>query len=94
MLCLAGRLARLGFLADLLSRPVLVGYMAGIAVIMIAGQLGRVMGIEVFGDSPLEQIRYAVRHVADADPVTVLLTGGMLAFLLLVHRFAPRLLAR
>ena len=57
LLCLAGRLARLGFLADLLSRPVLVGYMAGIAVIMIAGQLGRVMGIEVFGDSPLEQIR-------------------------------------
>ena len=29
--------------------------------------------------------------MADADPVTVLLTGGMLAFLLLVHRFAPRL---
>jgi sulfate permease, SulP family len=91
LLCIAGRLARLGFLADLLSRPVLVGYMAGIAVIMIAGQLGRVLGIEVLGDSPLEQIRYAVRHVADADPVTVLLTGGMLAFLLLVHRFAPRL---
>ena len=34
-------LARLGFLADLLSKPVLVGYMAGVAVIMIAGQLGK-----------------------------------------------------
>jgi high affinity sulfate transporter 1 len=91
LLCLAGRLARLGFLADLLSRPVLVGYMAGIAVIMIAGQLGRVMGIDVLGDSPLEEIRYALRHMAEADPVTVLLTGGMLVFLLLAHRFAPRL---
>ena len=38
-LCLLGRLAGLGFLADLLSKPVLVGYMAGIVVIMISGQL-------------------------------------------------------
>ena len=34
-------LARLGFIADLLSRPVLVGYLAGVALIMIAGQLRR-----------------------------------------------------
>ena len=34
-LCVIGWLARLGFLADLLSKPVLVGYMAGIAVVMI-----------------------------------------------------------
>ena len=35
-------LLRVGFVADLLSRPVLVGYMAGVAVIMITGQLRRV----------------------------------------------------
>ena len=35
------RLARLGFLADLLSKPVLVGYMAGVAVIMIAASWAR-----------------------------------------------------
>ena len=34
-------LARLGFIAALLSRPVLVGYLTGVALIMIAGQLGR-----------------------------------------------------
>src|SRR6185312_14171018 len=37
--CLVGGLLRAGSLADLLSRPVLVGYMAGIAVIMITSQL-------------------------------------------------------
>lgn len=36
--------AWLGFIADLLSRPVLVGYMAGLALIMIAGQLGAATG--------------------------------------------------
>ncbi len=91
LLCLLGRLARLGFLADLLSRPVLVGYMAGIAVIMIAGQLGRMTGFDVQGDSPVAEIWYAVRHVTQVDPVTIALSGGMLVFLLLAHRFAPRL---
>src|SRR6266540_4825793 len=39
-LCLLASFGRLGFLADLLSRPVLVGYLAGIAMIMIVSQLG------------------------------------------------------
>ena len=52
-LCLLARVARLGFLADLLSKPVLVGYLAGIAVLMIVSQLGKVTGVPVTGDSPL-----------------------------------------
>ena len=40
-ICLIGGLLRAGALADLLSRPVLVGYMAGISVIMIVGQIER-----------------------------------------------------
>ena len=40
-LCLLAWVLRLGFLADLLSKPVLVGYMAGVAVLMITGQLGK-----------------------------------------------------
>ena len=52
---LAGVL-RLGFIGDLLSRPVLIGYMAGVAVIMITSQLGKVTGVDVAGDSFLEDI--------------------------------------
>src|SRR6516225_9326104 len=44
MAAVAG-LARLGFLADLLSRPVLVGYLTGVALIMIAGQLSAATGV-------------------------------------------------
>jgi len=43
--------ARLGFLADLLSRPVIVGYLAGVALIMIAGQLGAATGVPVAGEA-------------------------------------------
>ena len=41
---------RLGFLADLLSRPVIVGYPAGVALIMITGQLGAATGVPVAGE--------------------------------------------
>jgi MFS superfamily sulfate permease-like transporter len=44
VLCAMAWVARLGFLADLLSKPVLVGYMTGIAAIMISGQLGKLTG--------------------------------------------------
>jgi SulP family sulfate permease len=55
-LCLLGRLAGLGFLADLLSKPVLVGYMAGVAVTMISGQLGKITGVKVDGSEFAPQI--------------------------------------
>ena len=42
-----GWLARLGFLADLLSRPVLVGYLTGIAVVMIVRHLTKITGVPV-----------------------------------------------
>ena len=51
LMSVAAWLLRLGFLADLLSRPVLVGYLAGVALIMIADQLGRVTGVPVTGQS-------------------------------------------
>src|SRR5262245_60837167 len=41
VLCLLCWALRLGFVADLLSKPILVGYLAGVAVIMIVGQLGK-----------------------------------------------------
>ena len=45
--CLLAWVARLGCLADLFSKPVMVGYMAGVAVILIVGQLGKVGGVDV-----------------------------------------------
>ena len=51
LVCFVGWIARLGFLARLLSRPVLVGYMAGIATLMIVSQLGKVTGMNLAGSS-------------------------------------------
>jgi len=88
--CMLGYFGKLGFVADLLSRPVLVGYMAGIAVLMIVSQLGEVTGISVRGDSAFEDTRYVVRHLSEMNTPTVLLAAGVLAFLLISHKAFPR----
>ena len=87
--CLLGRLARLGFLADLLSRPVLTGYMTGIAVVMIAGQLGRVTATTGDAESPAGQVLFVLGHLADVDPPTVALSAVALAALLLIANKVP-----
>ena len=56
-ICFVAGLVRIGFLADLLSRPVLVGYMTGVAFIMIGSQLGKVTGVSVEGDEFVDQVR-------------------------------------
>ncbi|MGZ8704627.1 MAG: SulP family inorganic anion transporter [Aeromicrobium sp.] len=88
--CLVGFFVKLGFVADLLSRPVLVGYMAGIAVLMIVSQLGKITGIPIHGDTPLEETRHALIHLSEANLATVLLAAGVLVFLLVSRHYFPR----
>ncbi|MET0899718.1 MAG: sulfate permease [Mycobacterium sp.] len=87
--CLLGGLLRLGFLADLLSRPVLVGYMTGVAVIMISGQLGKVTGVDVDGDEIVDQVRSFVGGIGGAHWPTVALALAVLVMLLTIGRVAP-----
>jgi high affinity sulfate transporter 1 len=80
----AAWLLRLGFVADLLSRPVLVGYLAGVALIMIADQLHRVTGVPVTGQSFFTQLDSFAHGAGHAQLATVLLAAAVLAFLLLL----------
>lgn len=89
-LCLIGWIARLGFLANLLSRPVLVGYMAGIAVLMVVSQLGKLTGMKIEGDSTLAELRFAVTRLDQVHPPTLILAGAALLLLLVSHHFLPR----
>ncbi len=90
-ICLLGRLARLGFLADLLSKPVLVGYMAGVSVIMIAGQLGKVTGVPIEGDEFVPQLSSFVRGLDQLHWPTAILGIVLVVLLFTLARVAPRL---
>jgi high affinity sulfate transporter 1 len=90
LVCLAAWLARLGFLADALSRPVLVGYMTGIAVLMVASQLGTLTGAHVHGDSFRSYLASFAAHVGDTRAATPVLAAAVLLFLVVAGRAAPK----
>ena len=83
-------LARLGFIAALLSRPVLVGYLAGVALIMMAGQLGRLTGVRVTGESFMAQVISFAGGLAHVNPGDVVIAAAVLVFLFTAQSRWPR----
>ena len=89
LFCLVAWLLRLGFVAELLSRPVLVGYLAGVAIIMAFGQLGKVAGVRVTGDTLWSQAASLARHASDISPASVGVAVATIAMLLVLQRRWP-----
>ena len=56
VLCTAAGVLKLGFVADLLSRPIRVGYLAGLAVTIVVGQLPKLFGFSVDADGLFPEI--------------------------------------
>ncbi|QIY75713.1 SulP family inorganic anion transporter [Streptomyces sp. RLB1-33] len=81
--------ARLGFLADLLSRPILVGYLTGVALIIIVDQLPKLTGVSTSGSEFFPQLLSFVRNLGEAHPATVIFSVAAIAFLFAVARFFP-----
>ncbi|MFD3554413.1 SulP family inorganic anion transporter [Streptomyces goshikiensis] len=83
---LAAWAVRLGFLADLLSRPVLVGYLAGVALIMIVDQLPRLTGVRATGSGFFSQLYTFALNVSHVHWPTVVLAAAVLVLLLVAPR--------
>jgi sulfate permease, SulP family len=88
---LIARVFRLGWLADYLSRPVLVGYIHGVAVVLIVGQLGKLTGIDVDAGDPVPQLAEMVREIGDVNATTFAVGAAALALLLAARYLTPRL---
>ena len=89
-MALAAWLLRLGFVADLLSRPVLIGYMAGVAALMISGQLSKLTGVPVHGEGFVAEVSSFAAHIGLVDWATVALGVVALVFLFVVSWRWPR----
>lgn len=84
-------LARLGWLADYLSRPVLVGYLHGVAAVLVIGQLGPLTGIQVAAREPVARLVELVAEITTAHGPTLAVGLSCLVVLLVLPRWAPRL---
>jgi SulP family sulfate permease len=89
ILCIGAWALRLGFLADLLSRPILIGYMAGVALIMIGSQLGTITGVALAGQTTPDKVAELVGRLGEIRPVTLALGVIVVVFLVVLHRLKP-----
>ncbi len=91
MLLLA-RIFKLGFLADFLSRTVLIGFLAGVGVQVSIAMFGDMFGmtVPIPSSRSLAQLLYVVGHLAQVDEPTVALTVLVVVAILGCKRFLPR----
>jgi high affinity sulfate transporter 1 len=83
--------ARLGFVADLLSKEVQVGYMNGLGITIIVGQLPKLCGFSTDADTFLGDVRAFVSGLDQTDATTLAVGLGTLAVLLLLPRLTSKL---
>jgi high affinity sulfate transporter 1 len=89
-LCLIGGIARLGFVTDLLSKPVRTGYLAGIAIVVLADQAAKLLGIEVEADDFIRGLAELVTSLGETQAVTAAIGIGTFLALLVLKWRLPR----
>ena len=92
VMCVAAGVARAGFVTDLLSKPVRVGYMNGIGLTIVASQLPKLFGFKNGDPHFITGALRFVRHVLDGQtlPPALAIGGACLAVILLGRAVAPR----
>ena len=87
-----GGIARLGFIADLLSKPTMIGYMNGLALTILVSQLPKLLGFSVDADGFIDEAKGFVNGVADGETVTAALAIGLfgLATIAVLQRALPK----
>ena len=88
-----GGILKLGFVADLLSKPTMVGYMNGLAITILVGQLPKLFGFSIDANGFIDETKGFVNGVRDGETVTAALTIGLtgIALIIVFQRFLPKL---
>ena len=88
---LIARLLKLGFIADFLSRTVLVGFLTGVGFQVGISVLGQMVGIPTDSHKTLVQLYQVCRNLRHISVPTLSVTIAVLATVFLLRRFAPRI---
>ncbi len=88
---LVAGVARLGFITQFLSKPVMDGFVVGLAVFVAVGQLNKLFGVEKPEGNTVEKLVGIVRELPQADPATVAVGAIAVAALFLLPRLSRNL---
>jgi SulP family sulfate permease len=90
VVALVAGIARVGFLADFVSKPILIGYITGVSLIMIAGQLGKLFGITIASENFFQTIVEFITRLGQTHILTLMIGLVLLTSLLVLRHFAPK----
>ena len=92
VVCVSAGLARLGFITELLSKPIRYGYMNGIALTVLLSQVPKLFGFSANAKGPLRQAWGIIRKILDGNTnVTALATGASTLVVILLLKRKPRI---
>lgn len=81
---------RMGFIANFISEPVLIGFKAGIGVVIVLDQLPKILGIHFERGTFLQNVLSTIRGIPHTSLATLLVSLAMLAVLIGLEKFLPR----
>src|SRR5262245_44492210 len=90
LLYFAASRLRLGALADFLARPILIGFLAGVSLAIIVGQLGKITGLSLEATEVVPRLLELPRKIQLTHWPTLAVALGVSAVLEVSHRLAPR----
>lgn len=86
-----GGLLRLGFVTDLLSKPIRVGYLNGIALVVIISQIPKLLGFEIDGRRPILDVATIVTDLGRTDPIAFAFGAASLGVILVFRLMRSRI---
>jgi high affinity sulfate transporter 1 len=90
LLLLVAGLARAGFIADFFARPVLTGFVAGLALVIGVSQLYKLLGVEGGGTTFFGKLAVLVRQLDDINVPTLIIGIVSLAVIFVLRAYAPK----
>jgi sulfate permease, SulP family len=90
VVALVSGLLRLGFVANFISEPVLKGFIIGLALTIMVGQLPDLFGVKQGSGDFFEKLGNVIRQLGDTHVLTLVIGLASLAIVLGLRRFAPR----
>jgi SulP family sulfate permease len=86
ILAILARVARLGFITDFLSKPILVGYIFGATLIVIGSQMGKIFGFSLESDKFFQQVVELISRLGETHLLTLAIGIVCMAALFIMRR--------
>ena len=80
---------RLGFLANFISDPILTGFKAGIAVVLLLGQLPKLLGVHILEGNVFHNLFVTLQQLPEANVATIVVSAVSLGVLIGLHHIRP-----